>query len=188
MTLQKCNRVSVCEEVGLDPELQPAVRSHPKPSNNCVINISSNHVAEPRTPINNVNLWGAGATTPNIVSPQATIPKTPLNSTFQSAGTSTPLHVIPKGPSATAVVKISPQGAGSNDKSPICKCNAGKCIVLRRENSLFDTGKMSRSFLGPEIFFVPYLTLTLTFIPNLTLPLNPLANGVNGLLKRRFCP
>jgi len=29
-----------------------------------------------------------------------------------------------------------------------------------RENSLFDTGKMSRSFLGPEIFFVTYLTLT----------------------------
>ena len=47
------------------------------------------------------------------------------------------------------------------------------------ENSLFDTGKMSRSFLGPEIFFVPYLTLTSTFIPNLTLPSNPLANGVN---------
>ena len=56
------------------------------------------------------------------------------------------------------------------------------------ENSLFDTGKMSRSFLGPEIFFVPYLTPTSTFIPNLTLPLNPLANGVNWLLKRRFCP
>jgi len=57
-----------------------------------------------------------------------------------------------------------------------------------RENSLFDTGKMSRSFLGPESFFVPYLTLTLTFIPNLTLPSNPLANSVNWLLKRRFCP
>jgi len=60
--------------------------------------------------------------------------------------------------------------------------------MLFRENSLFDTGKMSRSFLGPEIFFVPYLTLTSTFIPNLTLPSNPLANGVNWLLKRRFCP
>ena len=57
-----------------------------------------------------------------------------------------------------------------------------------RENSLFDTGKMSRSFFGPEIFFVPYLTLTSTFIPNLTLPSNPLANGVNWMLKRRFCP
>ena len=48
-------------------------------------------------------------------------------------------------------------------------------------------GKMSRFFLDPEIFFVPYLTLTSTFIPNLTLPSNPLANGVNWLLKRRFC-
>ena len=57
-----------------------------------------------------------------------------------------------------------------------------------RENSLFDTGKMSRFFLGPEIFFVPYLTLTSTFVPNLTLPSNPLANGVNWPLKRRFCP
>ena len=47
---------------------------------------------------------------------------------------------------------------------------------------------MSRSFLGSEIVFVPYLTLTLTFIPNLTLPSNPLANGVNWMLKRRFCP
>ena len=56
------------------------------------------------------------------------------------------------------------------------------------ENSLFDTGKMSHSFLGPEIFFIPYLTLTSTFIHNLTLPSNPLANGVNWLLKRRFCP
>ena len=51
--------------------------------------------------------------------------------------------------------------------------------LLIRVNSLCDTGKMSRSFLSPEIFFVPYLTLTLTFIPNLTLPSNPLANGVN---------
>ena len=57
------------------------------------------------------------------------------------------------------------------------------CFMVRieyfRENFLFDTKKMSRSFLGPEIFFVPYLTLTSTFIPNLTLPSNPLANGVN---------
>ena len=62
-----------------------------------------------------------------------------------------------------------------------------ECILFR-ENSLFDTGKMNRSFLGPEIFFVPYLTLISTFIPNLTLPSNPLANGVNWRLKRRFCP
>ena len=47
-----------------------------------------------------------------------------------------------------------------------------------RENSLFDTEKMSRSFFGPEIFFVPYLTLTLTFIPNMTLPSDPLASSV----------
>jgi len=83
MFLQKCNHVSVCEELGLDPELQPTARSHPKPSNNCVINISSNHVAEPRTTINDVYLRGAGATTPNVVSPQATILKTPLKSTSQ---------------------------------------------------------------------------------------------------------
>ena len=57
-----------------------------------------------------------------------------------------------------------------------------------RENSLFDTGKMSRSFLGPEIFFVPYLTLTSTFIPNLTLSSNPLANSVNWLLEKMFLP
>ena len=33
-------------------------------------------------------------------------------------------------------------------------------VWLEWENSLFDTGKMSRSFLGPKIFFVPYLTPT----------------------------
>jgi len=83
MFLQKCNHVSVCEELGLDPELQPTARNHPKSRNNCVINISSNHVAEPRTTINDVYLRGAGATTPNVVSPQATILKTPLKSTSQ---------------------------------------------------------------------------------------------------------
>ena len=57
-----------------------------------------------------------------------------------------------------------------------------------RENFLFDTKKMSRSFFGPEIFFVPYLTLTWTFIPNMTPQSNPSANGVKWLLKRPFCP
>lgn len=130
MTLQKCNHVSVFE-VGLDLELQPAVRSHPKPSNNCVVNIPSNHEAAPRTPIKNVNLGGAGATTPNIVSPQTIIPKTPLNSTFQNAGSTTPFHVSPEGQGDTVAFKVSPQGARSNDKWPICKCTAGKCKVLR---------------------------------------------------------
>ena len=39
---------------------------------------------------------------------------------------------------------------------------------------------MSRSFVGPEIFFVPYLTLTSTFIPNLTLPSVLLASPVSN--------
>ncbi|RCV38415.1 hypothetical protein SETIT_8G140400v2 [Setaria italica] len=107
----KCKYVALCEEAGLSPESQPAVRSHPKPSNPCVFNIPSNHVPEPRTPVDNVNPRGAGATTPINVSPQA-----PLNSTFQGS---------------TAVVKVSPRGARSNDEWPTCKCTAGKCKVLR---------------------------------------------------------
>ncbi|RLM69598.1 uncharacterized protein C2845_PM17G09740 [Panicum miliaceum] len=95
----KCKYVALCEEVGPSPESQPAVRSHPKPSI---------HVPEPATPINNVNLRGAGNTTPINVNPQA-----PPNSTFQGAGTITPVHV-------------SAQGAW-----PTCKCTAGKCKVLR---------------------------------------------------------
>ena len=47
---------------------------------------------------------------------------------------------------------------------------------------------MSRSFLGLEIFFVPYLTLTSTFIPNMTPQSISLANNVKCLLKRPFCP
>uniref|UniRef100_K3ZMH3 Uncharacterized protein n=1 Tax=Setaria italica TaxID=4555 RepID=K3ZMH3_SETIT len=157
MTFQKCKYVALCEEAGLSPESQPAVRSHPKPSNPCVFNIPSNHVPEPRTPVDNVNPRGAGATTPINVSPQA-----PLNSTFQGAGTATPVHVpVPRTPvnnvnlrgagattpvnvnpraplnstfqgaGSTAVVKVSPRGARSNDEWPTCKCTAGKCKVLR---------------------------------------------------------
>ncbi|RCV38412.1 hypothetical protein SETIT_8G140400v2 [Setaria italica] len=153
----KCKYVALCEEAGLSPESQPAVRSHPKPSNPCVFNIPSNHVPEPRTPVDNVNPRGAGATTPINVSPQA-----PLNSTFQGAGTATPVHVpVPRTPvnnvnlrgagattpvnvnpraplnstfqgaGSTAVVKVSPRGARSNDEWPTCKCTAGKCKVLR---------------------------------------------------------
>ena len=47
---------------------------------------------------------------------------------------------------------------------------------------------MTRSFLSLEIFFIPYLTLTSTFIPNMTPQSIPLANDVKCLLKRPFCP
>jgi hypothetical protein len=125
MTFQMCKYVALCEEVGLSPESQPAVRSHPKPSNPCVLNTPSNYVSEPRTPVDNVNLQGAGAgaATPINVSPQA-----PLNSTFQVAGTATPVHA--QGAGSRAVVKVSPRGARPNDEWPICKCTAGKCKVL----------------------------------------------------------
>ncbi|CAO2147112.1 unnamed protein product [Urochloa humidicola] len=124
----QCKYFALREEVGLSPVSQPAVGSHPKPSNPCVVNIPSNHVPEPRTPINNVNLRGAGATTPINVSPQA-----PLNSTFQGAGTATPVHVGAQGGGHTTVVKVSPQGARSNDEWPTCKCTAGKCKRLRED-------------------------------------------------------
>jgi hypothetical protein len=88
-------------------------------------------VPAPTTPVNNVNLLGvgagagsgAGAATPINVSPQA-----PLNSTFQVAGTATPVHA--QGVGSRAVVKVSPRGARPNDEWPICKCTAGKCKVL----------------------------------------------------------
>ncbi|CAL4987740.1 unnamed protein product [Urochloa decumbens] len=124
-----CKYFALCEEVGLSPVSQPAVRSHPKRSNPCVFNIPSNHVSEPRTPNNNANLRGAGATTPINVSPQA-----PLNSTFQGAGTATPVHVSAQGGGRTAVVKVSPQGARSNDEWPTCKCTAGKCKILKEKD------------------------------------------------------
>ncbi|CAN6363065.1 unnamed protein product [Urochloa humidicola] len=124
----QCKYFALCEEVGLSPVSQPAVRSHPRPSNPCVFNIPSNHVPEPRTPINNVNLRGAGGTIPINVSPLA-----PLNSTFQGAGTSTPVHVSAQGGGCTAVVKVSPRGARSNDEWPTCKCTAGKCKILRKD-------------------------------------------------------
>jgi hypothetical protein len=90
MTFQMCKYVALCEEGGLSPESQPAVRSHPKPSNPFVFNTPSNYVSKPRTPVDNVNLQGVGATaaTTKNVSPQAL-----LNSTFQGAGTATPVHV-----------------------------------------------------------------------------------------------
>ncbi|PAN42889.1 hypothetical protein PAHAL_8G195900 [Panicum hallii] len=122
----KCKYVVLCEEVGLSPESQPAVRSNPKPSNPYVLTTPSSHVPEPATPINIVNLRGAGATTPANVNPQA-----PLNSTFQGAGTTTPVHVSAQGAGSAAVVKVSPQGARSKDAWPTCKCTAGKCKVLR---------------------------------------------------------
>ena len=125
MTFQKCKYVALCEEVSLSPQPQPAVRSNPKPSNPYV-HIPSNHVPEPATPINTINLRGAGATTPTNVNPQA-----PLNSTFQGAGTTTPVHVSAQGAGSAAVVKVNPQGAGSKDAWPTCKCTAGKCRVLR---------------------------------------------------------
>jgi hypothetical protein len=73
MTFQMCKYVALCKEVGLSPESQPTVRSHPKQSNPCVFNTPSNYVPEPRTPVDNVNLQGAVATaaTTKNVSPQA---------------------------------------------------------------------------------------------------------------------
>jgi len=185
MTFQKCKYVALCEEVILSPESQPAVRSHPEPSSPCV-HIPSNHVPEHATPINTINLRGAGATTPTNVKPQAPLnstfqgpgsttpvhvsgattptnvnpqaplnstfqgpgtttpvhvsgattptnvnPQAPLNSTFQGAGTTTPVHVSAQAAGSAAVVKVNPQGAGSKDAWPTCKCTAGKCRVLR---------------------------------------------------------
>ncbi|CAN6372234.1 unnamed protein product, partial [Urochloa humidicola] len=123
----QCKYFALCEEVGLSPVSQPAVRSHHKPSNPCGFNIPSNHVPEPKTPINNVNLRGAGATTPINVSLQAP------HTTFQGAGNATPNHVSAQGGGHTAVVKVSPQGAKSNDEWPICKCTAGKCKTLKED-------------------------------------------------------
>ena len=125
MTFQKCKYVALCEEVSLSPQPQPAVRSNPKPSNPYV-HIPSNHVPEPATPINTINLRGAGATTPTNVNPQA-----PLNSTLQGAGTTTPVHVSAQGAGFAAVVKVSPQQPRSKDALPTCKCTAGKCKVLK---------------------------------------------------------
>jgi hypothetical protein len=51
MTFQMCKYVALCEEVGLSPESQPAVRSHPKQSNPYVFNNPRNYVPEPRTPV-----------------------------------------------------------------------------------------------------------------------------------------
>jgi hypothetical protein len=44
MTFQMCKYVALCEEFGLSPESQPAVRSHPKQSNPCVFNTPRNYV------------------------------------------------------------------------------------------------------------------------------------------------
>ena len=155
MTFQKCKYVALCEEVILSPESQPAVRSHPEPSSPCV-HIPSNHVPEHATPINTINLRGAGATTPTNVKPQAPLnstfqgpgtttpvhvggattptnvnPQAPLNSTLQGAGTTTPVHVSAQGAGFAAVVKVSPQQPRSKDALPTCKCTAGKCKVLK---------------------------------------------------------
>ena len=40
--------------------------------------------------------------------------------------------------------------------------------IYIRENSLFDTRQMTRSFLGPQKIFIPYLTPSSTFIPYVT--------------------
>ncbi|KAF8694205.1 hypothetical protein HU200_038332 [Digitaria exilis] len=113
----KCKHTALCEEASRSPESLPAVWSHPKTSNPCVFDTPINHVNEPRTPINNLNLQRAGVTTPVNVSPQAAIPKTQLYSTFQ--------------------VKVSPQGARSNNQWPICQCTAGKCKILKGLNEDF---------------------------------------------------
>jgi hypothetical protein len=44
MTFEMCKYVALCEEVGLSPESQAAVTSHPKQSNPCVFNTPRNYV------------------------------------------------------------------------------------------------------------------------------------------------
>ena len=61
-------------------------------------------------------------------------------------------------------------------------------IKKRRENSLFDTREMTRSFLGSQKNFVPYLTPSLTFIPYMTLRCIFHPATVNCAVKRRFAP
>jgi hypothetical protein len=49
---------------------------------------------------------------------------------------------------------------------------------LLRDYSLFDPQKLPHSFLGPENFFVPYLTSASSFIPHLTPSFVPLPSTV----------
>ena len=159
MTFQKCKYVALCEEVILRPESQPAVRSHPEPSSPCV-HIPSNHVPEHATPINTINLRGAGATTPTNVNPQAplnstfkcpgtttpvhvsgattptdVIPQAPLNSTFQGPGTTTPVHVggatTPTNVNPQAPLNSTLQGAGTTTPVHVSAQGAGFAAVVK---------------------------------------------------------
>ncbi|WVZ51413.1 hypothetical protein U9M48_002562 [Paspalum notatum var. saurae] len=49
----KCKHLSLCKEVDLNPKSPPGIKSDPKLSNPCVINIPSTHVADAVTPTNN---------------------------------------------------------------------------------------------------------------------------------------
>ncbi|KAJ1255927.1 hypothetical protein BS78_K135900 [Paspalum vaginatum] len=128
----KCKHLSLCQEVDLNPKSPPGIKSDPKLSNPCVINTPSTHVPDARTPINNVNLRGAGAITLINVSPQTAAATTPFKYTSQGVGAATPIHVSPQGAGITAAVEV----ARSEDK-PICRCTAGKCKVLRVGNEDF---------------------------------------------------
>ena len=61
-------------------------------------------------------------------------------------------------------------------------------IKKRRENSLFDTREMTRSFLGSQKNFVPYLTLSSTFVPSVILRRVFRPATVKCHVKIRFCP
>ena len=59
---------------------------------------------------------------------------------------------------------------------------------MKGDNSLFNTRQMTHSFLDPRNFFLPYLTLTSTFVPKLTFCWISCPGTVKCPAKRQFCP
>jgi hypothetical protein len=66
--------------------------------------------------------------------------------------------------------------------------SVNRAIDRSRDYYLFNTGKLTHSFLDPQKIFLPYLTLGSNFIPHMTLPSIWCTNIVNSELKRHFCP
>ncbi|KAL6890219.1 hypothetical protein ACP4OV_008982 [Aristida adscensionis] len=106
----KCSRVTLYEEIDVNPKSQPALNIDPKTTNAPILCGSNNHMVGART---GISPQDAAATRPNYVSPQSAHAATPGNQRPRDAGAAAPGNVSPQSAHAATPGNQRPRDAGA---------------------------------------------------------------------------
>jgi hypothetical protein len=88
----------------------------------------------------------------------------------------------------TTVTFEERKGREQEEDEVAASCLLSKHQKKKRGNSLFDTGLKCASLFDTGNIFLPYMTWSLNFLPNMTLPSNPLDCTVSFPFLGPNCP